>query len=194
MIAKMTFAAGKHRRYVTQAQPVTSLPNLRSDYDRLMAGLALCEIVSYALPYEAPDEPHYDLILHGLVGLDASERWMPVLAWAELMLLVIEGRAPDWLECQHSGGRETENPSYVSPHAGGRIAADQAMLWRDSFQVSAEALIALNRMKDLDAPPSNLKPARDCLNVLHHFWQEILERQLKAGKALLNTIPNQSHS
>ena len=182
------WAEGKHRRFITQAQPVTSWPGIRSDYDRLSAGLAAVELIAEAMPYESPDEDHFETLELGLRAIDQNEKWEPALAWIACRLLVIEGRAPDWEVCQATGEAAAERPAWVSPIAGGRILAQECGMYQDSFSVPPEALIGLARLSEREEPPANLKFAPECLTVLLKFWQADLDRPLRAFQGVLKPV------
>lgn len=192
--AVFTWAEGKSRRFLTQVQPLTSYPKIRSDFDRTLAALALAELAAVSLPYESPS-PHddessaiFDLYATALASLDSSEDWAASLVWAEAKLMEAEGVHPEWITCAVSGSKLEENPAWVSPSAGGLVASDLAMSYEDRFLASAESLIALNKIVLLEAPPASLKRSSECLRVLFAFWRFCLDSRLPANETLIQGL------
>lgn len=181
------FAAGRQRRFVTQVQPLTSFPSIRSDYGRLCAGLAMAETMEVAMPWESPEGDHYDLMLSGLGALSEGDPGS-ALAWWWSRLLEQEGHHPSWLECQIDGPRELERPCWFSPVLGGRVHSSQAPFQPDAVEISPEALIALDRLPRLAEPPARYATLPECLWTLFMVWQSVLERPLRAGKSAVQTL------
>jgi DNA repair protein RecO (recombination protein O) len=190
--ATFTWAEGRMRRFVTQVQPLTSYPRIRSDYDRTMAALALAELTAVGVPYESPQfDTHdlFDLLVESLSAIESADDWKPALVWAESRLMDAEGVHPEWTTCAVSGRDLAENPAWVSATAGGYVAAAESTSFGDRFAASAEALIALKRVVALDAPPSKLKGADECLRIMFAFWRHALENRLPANEALVQGLP-----
>lgn len=190
--AHFTWAEGRARRFVTQVQPITSYPRIRNDYDFLIAGLTLAEILAVSVPFESPQfdvEGSYNLFVHCLGALNTAEKWLPACVWAHSKLMAAEGVSPEWLTCASCGEPVNENPAWISPSSGGYVSSAYALSQADRFQVSMEVLIALSRIVDLDEPPENVKYGSDCLRVLFQFWRHHLEARLPAFEALLQGLP-----
>ncbi len=190
--ALFTWAEGKVRRFVTQVQPLTSFPGIRSDYDKALAAMALVELVSVGVPYESPHEEAsdmFELVVQSLEALELSLDWIPVLVWAEVRLLESEGVHPEWTSCAVTGAAMSVNPSWVSPTAGGLVDAMVADRFSDRFLVSSEALIGLRKTSLLERPPSSLKRADECLRTVFAFWRHTLEHRLPANEAVVQGLP-----
>ena len=194
--AVFTWAEGRNRRFVTQVQPVTSYPHLRDDYDKSIAALALLEIIAASLPYESPNPYETDIadvFDHCTKSLEFLERaidWSPVIVWSEVKLLELEGMHPDWTSCSVTGQGIQENPTWVSPSAGGMVLSSCADRFGDRFLASAEALIALKKVGELSDPPDRLKGASECLRILFLFWRHTLESKLPANETMLQGLPD----
>lgn len=186
--AVFTWAEGRHRRFVTQVQPVTSFPHLRSDFDRTSAALSLLELYAVSTPYESPIEGLYEILVQALEAMEAAEDPLPALVWAEAKLLDAEGVHPDWTVCVDTGSALTENPSWVSLAAGGPISSQAAGTHLDAFPASAEVLISLQRTSSLDGPPDKLRYAKECLVVLFRFWRHTLGERLPASESLIHNL------
>ncbi|MBS1721758.1 MAG: DNA repair protein RecO [Armatimonadetes bacterium] len=186
--ATFTWAEGKLRRFVTQVQPATSFPRIRLDYDLTLAALALAELVAVGVPYESPAPEVYDLLGQALGALDHGAPLVPTFVWAQARLLDLEGVHPDWTVSAVSGGQLSENPAWVSPFAGGHVRESESLRYEDRFRVSAEALIALRKIVDLDQPPAHLKRADECARTLFAFWRSALEHRLPANESFVQTL------
>lgn len=186
--AVFTWAEGRHRRFVTQVQPATSFPHLRADYDRTAAALSLLELFAVSTPFESPVDGLFEILVTTLEAMEAADDPLPALVWAEAKLLDAEGVHPDWAVCVDTGSPLVDNPSWVSPTAGGPVTQKGAEFHPDAFPASAEVLISLRRTSELEAPPDRLRYARECLIVLFRFWRHTLGERLPASEALVHSL------
>lgn len=184
-LAKMHFAIGRQRRFITQVEPVTSFPGVRAEYSRLLCGLAWLEVVTLALPYESPAPDVFELSERVVSELGGKGEPLAVLAWGLSQLLVLEGQSPDWMACMASGERIRFDPAWVSAAAGGAVSGEHAGRYPDARLTSSEILIALNRLPDLDSPPRQIRHLSDVVTILYVFWHSVLERPLPAMLAAI---------
>lgn len=178
--AKFGVAEGKARRYVTQVELIETFAGLRSDYDRLAGAFALAEVLLQVVPYEAGENEFFAMAVPALRGMGDSRTWEASLVWALARTLVLEGEAPDWLHCAVTGAALESNPAWVSHQAQGPVLDEHAVHLTDRFRAPVEALIGLQRIAVLDAPPPNLRFADACLNVMHRWWRATLDSPLPA--------------
>ncbi len=176
---------GKKQSFVTQAQPISSFPGLRADYERLCFGLALTELAAGVLPHDHPAEEEFRFLVRALHDLEIHERPLVALAWAEVRLMELAGFWPSFDACVVTGVNVKEALPFVSPHAGGYVVAAHAYDFTDAFQVRAEVLYGLNALSELDEPPPQLKLAPETLRTLLPFWRAIVDRALPANEAAL---------
>ncbi len=188
VFAKMQLAIGRHRRFVTQAQPLTSYPKLRSDYDVLTCGLAIAELAGAHVPYEAPVPEVFEALSKGLSALGGAESSVLPFVWFSARLMADEGLMPDWTVCAVTGSPVLHTPVWVSPSAGGVVEEASADGLSDRMRVSAEALIGIDRIARLSEPPPKLKRAHECAVVLHRFWQGTLDALLPAGETVVRAL------
>ena len=186
-----TFAKGKARKFVTQAQPERGFPLLRSDYDRLNIALAFAELVGEVAPYEEPSDELYELVVTCLRFIESHPKPVVALVWCETELLKLTGFLPSFAICTVSGESVQEAEPYISPSSGGYITFHSANNFRDRVKTKAEILYGLNAISQLAAPPNNLKYAQETLSLLTHFWQHITESKLPSRLNLLKAISNQ---
>ncbi|HXH62456.1 MAG TPA: DNA repair protein RecO [Fimbriimonadaceae bacterium] len=186
--AELQIASGRHRSFVTQAQPITSLPGLREDYDRLLCGLAIAELADAFLPYNAPAPEVFDAVADALVSTAQASDPCVGLAWFGAWLLDHDGQMPDWRVCAATGAAIKMNPVWVSPLAGGAVCGAEAETRPDCLRVSAEALIGISKSAELPVPPQTLKRSVECALVMHLMWTHKLERELPAFEASVRSF------
>lgn len=187
-MAQMNLAKGKANRFITQGQPVATLRGLRTDYERLSIGLALCELYAAVLPYEQPFPEAFVLLVQSLTYLESHPKPVVAAVWAEVKLLEITGFSPSFHECVVSGAEIAEADPYVSPIAGGYVVAERAFRYMDRFKTRAEVLYGLSRIGELERPPGNLKYSEEALATLLPFWRHIAEAPLPANDSIVAEI------
>lgn len=180
MASVMALAPGRRQAFITQSQPQSSFPGLRTDYDRLSFGLALAELYEAILPEQEPFPEAYELLLRSLLSLERHEKAEVAFVWAQIALMRLAGFLPQWDSCVHTGGPVAEALPFVSPTAGGYVVASHVMVLHDRVQTRAEVLFGLSRLADLDSPPPALKFARESIVLLTHFWRHIADKPLPA--------------
>lgn len=188
VFCQLQLALGKRQRYVTQAQPGSSFPGIRSDYDRLSFGLAMLELTNIHLPYEAQDEQAFDQLKTALSHLGGETPPVPVYVWFAARLMVTEGQMPEWGECAVTHRALKHTPVWVSPAAGGAVGDESADRYADRWSVSVEALLGVQKTAELDTPPLKLKRSLDCAIVVHRFWQGLLDAPLPAGESAVRSL------
>jgi DNA repair protein RecO len=188
VVAKFGVATGKKNLFITQTQPMASFRGLRTDFERLSFALALCELYSAIVPWEEPFPEAFDLLNRSLQFLEAHEKPVVALVWAELQLMSLSGFAPAWDRSCIDGEPVAEAAPYISPHAGGYVNDADAMRFTDRMRTRAEVLYGLAKATELDEPPKNLKFAEECLIVLLPFWRQIAESPLPANEACVAEV------
>jgi DNA repair protein RecO (recombination protein O) len=183
-LSVLHLAEGRGRRYVTQFQPITSFPGLRSSYERLAMALGLVELYAAITQAGQVDPELFDLLEVSLRQLESHPSARVALIWSELRLMAAEGVLPRWERCVESDRPLTAGANWVSPTAGGLVSASVPGV-QDRFEVAAEVLVGLARTSELDEPPERLKRDADCLWVLHRFWLHLAHAPLPAHTALL---------
>lgn len=187
-IAKLGLASGKRNVFVTQAQPIASFRGLRSNYDRLSFGLALCELYAAILPWEEEAPEAFDLLEESLGYLDGFDNVLAALIWAELKLLTLSGYLPAFDRSAVDGSAVGEADPWFSAHAGGYVGPADAERYTDRIQTRAEVLFGLAATAALDAPPPKLKYAEESLGLLLSYWRQIAETSLPANEACVAEV------
>lgn len=182
-VSVLHLAIGKKQWYVTQAQPITSYPGLRLDFDRLQFALALAEVASAVFPHEQPAPEAFRFIVEALRYIEVHDEPIVAAVWAELQTLKLAGFAPQWLNCVSCDAPPKHARSTLSPDAGGFVCPEHADGGYDRFQVPVEVAIGLGRAADLEAPPAHFKLATEAYRALLPFWRHVAERPLPAREA-----------
>jgi DNA repair protein RecO (recombination protein O) len=186
--AVLALASGRHTRFITQAQPLSSFRGLRSDYERLSFALSLVELYAAVLPLEQPLPEAYELLISSLRHLEGHAKPLVALLWAEARLLDISGFLPQFDRCVATAAPFDSGDPFVSPAAGGFITEAAAHSYADRYRVRAEALYALARLPELDEPPANVKFADEALAALFPFWRAVAETALPASEAVVREV------
>lgn len=187
-VCSMNLATGRKNWFLTQAQPITSYPGLRSDYDRLSYALALTEIAAAVLPYGQEVPEAFRFLVEALRYLEVHDKPIVGLIWAELKLMEISGFMPVWNVSVVSGVSVQEAQAFVSPTAGGYITSAEAADYRDRFLVRAEVLYGLAKVAELDTPPARLKFSEETLCTLFPFWRHFAESPLVANEQVIANL------
>ncbi len=187
-VCSMNLATGSKAWFLTQAQPITSYPGLRSDYDRLAYGLALAELAAAVLPHgqEAPEA--FRFLVEALRYIEVHERPLVALIWSEVRLMEISGFLPSWNASVVSGASVQEAQAFISPMAGGYLTSIEAAEYRDRFLVRAEVLYGLAKISELELPPERLKYSEDTLRALFPFWRHFAESHLPANEQVVANL------
>jgi DNA repair protein RecO (recombination protein O) len=194
MVSVLQLAPGRKVKYVTQSQPVTSFPGLRTDYAKLSFGLALAELCAAIVPYEEPAAEPFQFVIEALHRIEAHEKPLVALIWAELKMLDMSGFAPQFDACAVSGAPVSEAVCWLSPMAGGYVCASGAERFVDRFQARAEVLYGLARISREEVPPANLKFAPESLAALMPFWHGVAECPLPANEQALAFVRDEARS
>lgn len=187
-VGRLSLAEGKRNRFVTQAQPQTSFPGLRTDFDRLAMALATVELFAAIVPYEEPDPDVYDLLVRGLRAIESQPRPLAATAWVQVALLGHAGFMPSFGTCVVTSEPLREGEPFLSPRAGGYVSDAAASAYSDRFRVRAEVPLNLDRLAPLEAPPTNLRFAEETLSALFPFWRHVADTPLPALESLMGEL------
>ena len=91
---------GRNLHGISQAESMHAFAGLQQDYDRLMVGLAIGELVAQFCQEEDAQPELYQVLLATLYQLSASTRPREVLLWFLLYFLAHQGFYQDWHQCQ----------------------------------------------------------------------------------------------
>ena len=191
--SRLQVASGRQRTFITQAQVQTSHPWIRSDYDRLQAALAVAEVFSAVAMQDQPDVESFELLEQ---TLDEFKQGKPIVVacWSCCRLLAVQGLSPSWTRCAVCGVGADQNPAWFCAEAGGMVCREHAGESMFARLVRVEALIALDRLAAMSAPPANLRFAVDCLSALHLFGNHHAHRSLPAFGSLLESVKHDQTS
>ena len=151
----LLLAQGRSLDVVTQAQAVETFDGLRSDLQRLSAGLYVAELVdrfTEAGPTNEPDGRVYHLLLSALRLLEegAQELGM-VCRFFEMRLLDALGYRPQLAQCVSCGQPLEPRDQYFAPGSGGALCPECP--GPDTGAVRALSLNALKVLRLLQTQP-----------------------------------------
>lgn len=86
---------------ISQAESIHAFSGLQKDYDRLMAGMAIGELVSTFCQEEDAQPELYDTLLATLFLLNDALQPRAVLLWFLLFFLAHQGYYQDWQHCHN---------------------------------------------------------------------------------------------
>jgi DNA repair protein RecO (recombination protein O) len=187
-VAELQIAIGRVRNFVTQAQPVSSLPNVRTSYERILYGQALAELAAVHYPLSAPHPEAFDDLFAALSSLGGDGDPAVPLVWFAAHTLAAEGHMPDWAVCAVSGRPLVGAEVWYSPAAGGSVGRAEAEQFHDSAKATREAMVAIAMTAPLARPPVRLKRAPECSEVLFRTWQGVLDQPLPAWEAAVRSM------
>ena len=185
---RLSLADGRSSRFVTQVQPQTSFPGLRTDFDRLANALATVELFAAVLPYEQPDPEVHELLLRTLRSLEKHPKPLATAAWCQVTLLAYAGFMPVVGNCVVSDAPLSEGEPFLSPRAGGYVSDPYAPQYADRFRVRAEVVMNLERLAPLQNPPPNLRYAEETIIALLPFWRHIADTALPALESFVGAL------
>ncbi len=162
---------------------MSSFPGVRSDFDSLNCGLALCEVIATALPYEGESDEYLDLLIAGLGAFGPGADPYAVLVWTLVRFLDLEGHSVQWSVFQDTGKPLDVTPVCFSMSRGGVISSHEELSPNDLIWISAQAAVCIDKARMLDAPPTAMKDAGECLRILVDWVAELLERPLPTCRA-----------
>lgn len=97
---QLMLTRGRNLHSISQAASIQSFGPLQQDYDRLMVGLAIGEMVAQFCQEEDAQPELFDALLATLQLLCQAERPREVMLWFLLYFLEAQGYYQDWLHCQ----------------------------------------------------------------------------------------------
>lgn len=187
-VSILHLATGKRTLFVTQAQPVTSFPGLRQDYERLILALALTEIAAAVLPHEQEAPEAFRRMIEALRYLEIHPKPAVAFVWGQLSLLQEAGFMPQWADCAVCGLPVKEAQPSFSGHAGGIVHETCSYAYTDRTRARMEVAYGIERMLELNAPPQHLKFAEESAVLLGTLWKAYAERNLPAVDAAVNHL------
>lgn len=91
---------GRNLHGISQAESRHAFSGLQQDYDRLMTGMAIGELVSLFCQEEDAQPELYDVLLTTLFQLNGARYPREHLLWFLLYFLAHQGYYQDWQQCQ----------------------------------------------------------------------------------------------
>ena len=172
---------GRNLDTITAADIVTSFDEIRSDYAKLLAGVALLDLVEKITPERERAFSTYALLVGGLKALaDGRPNVVPSFL---VKLLSISGYHPQLSSCAGCG--EHSVLGAFSPSLGGAICE---MCWHeagDSIRMGSDEIALMARLLGSDfGQPGDARSTIVMTQALRSYAEYHLERPLKTLHAL----------
>ena len=183
-VFRASIAFGKNTNYIAQTQPILSFSEIRKDFFKLNSALAWVETIDEVTRSGENIKNLFDFCLFVLNYIQSLNNPLNALCWGDLQLMRYCGYDPNF-EIEDKLGKNFKKYK-LSPRAGGVLSTSESTI--DAFDVSIEALIALQKIQLLEEPPKSLKKSLEVSKTIHAFWQEFLEKKLPARQLLLSSF------
>lgn len=179
--ADLVIYKGRNLDTITAADIVTSFDEIRSDYMKLLPGVALLDVVEKITPERERAFSTYALLVGGLKALAAGHP--NVVPSFLVKLLSISGYHPQLTSCAACG--ESAVLGAFSPSLGGAICE---MCWHeagDSIRMGSDEIALMARLLGSDfGQPADPRTTIVMTQALRSYAEYHLERPLKTLHAL----------
>ncbi len=145
---------GKDLHTLSNAEISVPLRNLMDSFDRITAGLAVCEIVYASQVHEEQNLAIFDLLRRTLVALNASERNEQTLVlWFQAHYATLLGfrLTPDICAASGSAVHVSDAPVFTISLADGAPYSPSYAAINTGFQMDAGSLAVLQRLMVIPA-------------------------------------------
>ena len=97
----LLIASGRTLDIITQAQSITSYPNIHGDIDRLSRALYVSEMIDRFTDTVDDVESLYSLLIHTLERISSTRNVDLPIRWFEMQMLIDQGYHPELMKCVH---------------------------------------------------------------------------------------------
>lgn len=181
-INELLLIRGKSLHRIIQAQTQRSLVGLQDDYDRLMSGFAIAELLVHFCQEEDAQPELYDVLSNTLSSLSKSEIPLDILLWFLIYLLENQGFYIDFESCQACERSFTDRDYHFLDLHSGALLCNQCKVKDRSQFLNLRQIQSLRQVQRADRPmPLELKEheRKQILASLQQVLQHILEHPLK---------------
>lgn len=173
---------GKSLHRVTQVQGMYAFSHLQRDYDRLMCGLAMAELLVLCCQEQDPQPELYDAVLLTLETLNHTSAAKMVLLWFLLYFLENQGYAQDWDFCQLCELEFRERDYRFFDLQQGGLRCEDCKQAGDRYLNGAQvaALQTLQQAPAPTYPQLSEQGLNSLLWSLQALFQHLIQQELKA--------------
>ncbi len=172
---------GRTLHGISQAESIHAFSGLHDDYDRLMAGLAIGELVAQFCQEEDAQPEFYDALLTTLFLLSESSQPRSVLLWFLLYFLESQGFYADWEQCQQCGSDFGGQAYRFQNVIEGGLRCERCKQGPDHRFLTYEQAMALPVYQLAHAPPESTLSEKDLNGLIWNLQQQL---QHLAGREL----------
>lgn len=183
---------GRNLDIVTQVELISSFREIREDYDKVVYGSAMLDLLDKICPLEQEDDRIFALVLSSLKVLASASKGIPLLlAVFDLKLMSIAGYRPNISNCVIC----SDEKSYFKGHAifssewGGLLCEKCGLSDIDAVSISRMTLEVLSEilrrdMEDAANLEVSQKVEKELLSLTQRYVKHYLQARLKSREYL----------
>lgn len=183
---------GRNLHGISQAESIHAFTGLQQDYDRLMAGMAIGELVSRFCQEDDAQPEFYDDLLTVLGILNESERPREVLLWFLLYFLENQGFYQNWKECQACDKVFAEKDYRFQNVLEGGLRCERCKQGPDHRYLSLPQARALTQIQHAPAPPELEIGPKEVNGLIWNLQQQLQHLAGQELKTFAFLYPNQA--
>lgn len=183
---------GRNLDIVTQVELISSFREIREDFDKVVYGAAMLDLLEKISPLEEKDEVVFDFVLSSLQALSLVSKNIPLLLAAfDLKLMSIAGFRPNFKNCAICSEEATSFKKEVifSCEWGGLLCDRCGLSDIDAISVSRTTLEVLSEVMkrdilDLTNLGISTRAGKELLSLSQRYIKYYLQARLKSREYL----------
>jgi len=191
---------GRNLDIVTQVELISSFREIREDFDKVVYGSAMLDLLEKISPQEEKDDKVFELVISSLKALTSAEKNVPLLLAAfDLKLMSIAGFRPNLSHCVICSEPKTSFKKQIifSCEWGGLLCDKCGLSDIDALSISRMTLEVLSEISKRDIGDiANLevskKIEKEILSLIQHYVKYYLHARLKSSEYLSKVGDNQA--
>jgi DNA repair protein RecO (recombination protein O) len=190
--ANLLLYEGRNLDIVTQVELISSFQEIREDFDKVVYGSAMLDLLEKISPSEEKDEKVFELVLSSLRALSLSSKNIPLLLAAfDLKLMSIAGFRPNLSSCVicNDSTSSFKKQAIFSCEWGGVLCDKCGLSDIDAFSISRMTLEVLNEvlrrdMQDVVKIEVSQEIEKELVSLTQRFVKYYLQARLKSREYL----------
>lgn len=174
--------SGRNLHSISQAENIHSFSAIQQDYDKLMVGLAIGELVSQFCQESDAQPELYDALLATLHQLCKHPEPRHLMLWFMLYFLELQGYFESWEQCQSCGKEVKDHLEFYQNVLEGGLRCKGCKQSPDHRYVSSPQLRALQFVHQSPQTPElelNAKDTNQLIWNLQQQFQHLVGHELK---------------
>lgn len=183
---------GRNLDIVTQVELISSFQEIRQDFDKVVYGSAMLDLLDKISPLEEKDDKVFELILSSLETLSGASRNVPLLLAAfDLKLMSVAGFRPHLANCVicSEATSSFKGQAIFSCEWGGVLCEKCGLSDIDALAISQITLELLSEilkrdMQDIPGLEVSKETEKELLSLTQRFVKYYLQARLKSREYL----------